>query len=50
MRYPKTCRTQHQNILFKTRRIQSIDNQDKEQQKIEKEQDPTNPKDLPEYI
>ena len=49
-RCPRTYRIQHQNISFKTKRIQSIDNQDKEQQKIEKELDPTNPENLPDYI
>ena len=50
MRYPKTCRTKHQNIMFKTRRVQATDIQDKGQQEINKELDLTNPKDLPEYI
>jgi len=39
----------HQNIKFKTRRIQATEN-NKIQQEIEKEPDPTNPKDLPNYI
>ena len=49
---PKTCRTQHQNIPFisKNRRIQPTNDQDNKQQEIEKEPDPTNPEDLPEYI
>ena len=46
----KTYRMQHQDILFKTRRIQSIDNQDKGYQEIGKEPDPTNPEDLLDYI
>ena len=33
---PKTCKTKHQDIIFKTRRAQAIDTQDKEQQKIGK--------------
>ena len=51
-RCPRTCRTQYQNISFisRTRRIQLIDNQDQEQQKIGKEPDLTNLEDLPEYI
>ena len=51
-RCPKTCRIQHQDILFtsKTRRIQPTDNQDKEHQEIEKELNLTNPEDLLEYI
>ena len=36
--------------MFKTRRIQSTDNQDKEYQEIEKKLDPMNPEDLPDYI
>jgi len=49
-RCPKYCRTQYQDILFRNQKIQLIDNQDKEQQKIGKESDPTNPEDIPEYI
>ena len=49
-RCPRTYRIQHQNISFKTRRIQSIDNQNKGQQKIEKELDQTNPENLLDYI
>ena len=51
-KYPKECRMQYQNILFtsRTRRLQPIDNQNKEQQDIEKELDLTNLKDLLEYI
>ena len=51
-RCPKTCRTQHQDIYFmlRNRKAQSTDNQDNRQQEIEKELDPTNSEDLPEYI
>ena len=52
IRYSKMCQTQHQNIYFmlKNRKVQSMDNQDNRQQDIEKESDPTNPENLPEYI
>jgi len=36
--------------MFKTRKAQTTDTQDSEQQEIGKEPDPTNLKDLPEYI
>ena len=36
--------------MFKTRKVQTTDTQDSEQQEIGKEPDPTNLKDLPEYI
>jgi len=51
-RCSRTCRTYYQDILLtsKTRRIQLIDNQDKEQWEIGKEPDPTNPEYFPEYI
>ena len=49
---PRTCRTNYQDIAFipKNWRIQTTDDNDKEQQEIGKELDPTNPKDLPDYI
>jgi len=49
-RCSKTCRMQHQDILFKTRRIQSMDNQDKEHQEIENKPDPMNSEDFSNYI
>ena len=51
-RCPKTCRSKHQDISFspKFRRTQTIDDNDKEQQEIGKELDPTNLEDLPDYI
>ena len=36
--------------MFKTRRVQTIDTQDKGQHEIGKEPDPTNLEDLSEYI
>ena len=38
------------NIIFRTRRVQAMETQDKEQQEIGKESDPTNLEDLLEYI
>ena len=48
MRYPRTCRTKHQDILFTPRnwRTQATDDNDKRQQEIGKEPDTTNPEDL----
>ena len=47
-----TYKTKHQDILFTPRnwRIQTIEDNNKGQQKIGKELDPTNPEDLPDYI
>ena len=52
MRCPRTCRTNHQDIsfTFRNQRIQAMDNNNKEQQKIGKELDLTNPEDLSDYI
>ena len=51
-RYPKECKIQYQDILFRSRikRIIPMEKIDKKYQEIEKEPDPTNPEDLPEYI
>ena len=49
-RYPKTYRTQYQDIIFRMRRAQAMETSDKEQLKIDKKLDPTNLEDLPEYI
>ena len=49
-RFPKSCRTLYQDILFRNRRIQPTDNQDKGQQEIGKKPDLTNLEDFPEYI
>ena len=40
----------HQDIEFKTRMTQVTETMEKDNLKIEKEPDKTNPKDLPEYI
>jgi len=49
-RCPGLYRIKHQDIKFKTRRIQAMEKNDKDQQKIGKEPDPTNPEDLPDFI
>ena len=49
-RCPGSCKMKYQNIKFKTRRTQIIETQDKDKLDIEKEPDPTNPEDLPDYI
>ena len=46
IRCPKICRTKHQDITFKTKRVQVIKIQDQVQQEIDKEPDLTNPKNL----
>ena len=38
MRCPKTCSIKHQNITFKTRRVQLMDNQDKNNRKLVRNQ------------
>jgi len=52
MRCSRIYRTNHQNISFipRNQKIQAIDDNNKEQQEIGKKPDPTNPKDLPDYI
>ena len=50
MRCPRTYKTKHQDITFKTRRTYKMDTHNKEQQEIGKEPDLTNTKDLLEYI
>jgi len=46
----RNCRIQHQDIKFRDRKVQLIDNQDKGHQEIGKKPDLTNPKDFPEYL
>ena len=46
----KNCRTIYQDILFRNRRIQSLDTQDQGQQEIGKKLDLINLKDLLKYI
>ena len=40
----------YQDVKFKTRRIQATETNNKDQQEIEREPDPTNLEDLPDYI
>jgi len=40
----------HQDIKFKTRKTQTMETKKQDNGKIGKEQDRTNPEDLPEYI
>jgi len=49
-RCSRTCKMNHQNILFTSNRRTQAMKKDKEQQEIGKEPDPTNPEDLPDYI
>ena len=49
-RCPKPYRIKHQDIGFKAWRIQTMKSQEKFQQKIRKEPDPTNLEDFPKYI
>ena len=50
MRYPGSCKMKHQNIEFKTRRIQTIKTIAQDNSEIRKELDKMNPEDLPDYI
>ena len=49
-RCPRTCKTNHQDILFTSNRRTQTMEKDKEQQKIGKKPDPINLEDLPDYI
>ena len=49
-RCPRLYRISYQDIIFKTKQVQTIENQDNKQQKIDKKPDPTNLEDLTEYI
>ena len=51
-RCPRTCKTNHQDISFTPRnqKTQAMDDNNKGQQKIGKEPDPTSPENLPDYI
>ena len=50
MRCPESCRMKHKDIEFKIRRIQGIENTNKDNRKTEKKLDTTNPEDLLDYI
>ena len=47
---PGSCKMKHQDIEFKTRRIQAIENKEQNNGEIGKEPDATNPENLPDYI
>ena len=49
-KYLRTCKTKYQDIIFKTRKAQTMNIQDKKQQKIRKKPNPTNLKDFPKDI
>ena len=49
-RCPRTCKMNHQDILFTSNKRTQVMEKDKEQQEIGKKPDPTNPEDLPDYI
>ena len=50
-RCPRTCKINHQDILFTLRNQRTQATEDnKGQQEIEKEPDPMNPENLPDYI
>ena len=46
----ESCKMKYQNIEFKTRRVQAIENKEQGNGKIGKEPDATNPEDLSDYI
>jgi len=50
MRCPGSCKMKHQDVEFKTRRTQATETMEQDNGEIGKEQDKTNPEDLPEYI
>jgi len=50
MRCPGSCKMKHQDIKFKTRRMQATETKEQDNGKIGKEQDKMNPEDLLEYI
>ena len=50
MRCPGSCKMKHQDVDFKTRRTQATETMEQDNGEIGKEQDKTNPEDLPEYI
>ena len=49
-RCPRTCKMNHQDILFTSNRRTQTTEKDKEQQEIGKKPDPINLEDLPDYI
>ena len=49
-RCPGSCKMKHQDIEFRTRRTQAMENKEQDNGKIEKEPDTMNPENLPDYI
>jgi len=49
-RCPGSCKMKYQDIEFKTKRVQIMETNDKDQQEIEQKPDPMNTEDLPNYI
>ena len=49
-RCPGSCKIKHQNIEFKTRRIQAMETMTQNNEEIGKKPNKTNPEDLPDYI
>jgi len=49
-KYPGSCKMKYQDIEFKTRRIQTMENKEQNNGKIGKEPNATNPENLPDYI
>ena len=50
IRCPESCKIKYQDIEFKTRRTQAMENKEQDNSEIGKESDATNPEDLPDYI
>jgi len=47
---PESCKIKHQDIEFRTRRTQAMENKEQDNREIGKELDTMNLEDLPEYI
>jgi len=45
-----SCKMKHQDIEFRTRRTQAMENKEQDNREIEEKPDTINPEDLPEYI
>ena len=50
MRCSGSCKMKHQDIKFKNRRTQAIENKEQDNGEIGEKPNMTNPEDLPEYI
>ena len=49
-RYSGSCKMKHQDIEFKTRRIQTMETNEQDNGEVKEESNTTNPKDLLDYI